>query len=120
MKDGAAELRVVEKVVLMGDGERKKIRRWVVNVPAAGEEIKADEEKLAELPPVDGMTIKGTHGIVGPFVQVKKGSQGREAIFKVEEGMWEERRGQKVDGGERRKKHVRRQRKLEELRKNRR
>lgn len=129
LKDGKAELRVVEKVerVVVGDGDGKRVRRWVVNVPVeeSGSEGQEGKEvletgKLEELPPVSGMTIKGMHGIVGPYVQVKKGSEGKAAVFKVEDGMWEERRGQKVDGGERRKKHVRRQRKLEELRKNRR
>ena len=126
--DGKADLRIVEKVIAdEEDKGLKGVKKWVVNVPTPppqsveGEGAKpgSDMEELTRLPPVAGITIKGTHGIVGPFTKLKKGTEGKEAVFEVHEGMWEERRGVKVDGGERRKKHVRRQRKLEEIRKER-
>ena len=126
--DGKANLKIAEKVIVGEEGKGLKgVKRWVVNVPAQppqpvedeGAKPESDTEPLTKLPPVAGITIKGTHGIVGPFTKLKKGTEGREAVFEVLEGMWEERRGVKVDGGERRKKHLRRQRKLEEIRKER-
>jgi hypothetical protein len=42
---------------------------------------------------------------------------GQKAQIKVKEGLWEERRGHKVDGGERRKAEVRFKRRSEERKK---
>ena len=66
------------------------------------------------LKPVEGMKVVGARTIVGPYIKAVKGSKGAEAIVRVQEGMWEIRRGVKVDGGERRKAQVRRKRLLEE------
>lgn len=55
--------------------------------------------------------------IEGPYVQPSKGSKGTVATLKVQEGLWEHRRGHKVDGGERRKAEIRFKRGVEERRK---
>jgi len=39
--------------------------------------------------------------------QIRPRSNGSAALIKVQEGMWEDKRGQKVDGGERRRAEVR-------------
>ncbi|KAL8768100.1 MAG: hypothetical protein Q9209_005563 [Squamulea sp. 1 TL-2023] len=117
VKDSVAHVRVVE---MPGDRSSRTfvgpdaMKKLVVNVPP---ELSTDESKLRALKPVKGLKVMGAHTIVGPFVEPVKGAGGSIAVIKVQEGMWEQRRGQKVDGGERRKVQVRRKRKLEELRK---
>ena len=51
--------------------------------------------------------------ISGHGVQAVKGHQGL-AVLKVQEGLWEQKRGHKVDGGERRKAEVRAKRRAAE------
>ena len=59
--------------------------------------------------------VKIHHGtsIGGKGVQLVKGHQGL-ALLKVQEGLWEQRRGHKVDGGERRRAMVRAKRRVQE------
>ena len=64
--------------------------------------------------PVKGLRVKGAHTIVGPYVLPVKGTDGKEAKIKVAEGLWEDRRGHKIDGGERRRAEVRAKRRSEE------
>lgn len=80
------------------------LKKVVVNLPpeAMDKEFQANEVKV-----VSGVKILGAHTIIGPHVESVKGSNGSVARIKVKEGMWEERRGHKVDGGERRKENVR-------------
>ncbi|KAL8807227.1 MAG: hypothetical protein Q9200_004756 [Gallowayella weberi] len=117
VKDSVAYVRVVEvpkdrsSGMLAGPNATKRL---VLNVPP---DVPVTESKLRGLKPVNGLKVRGARTIVGPYVQPVKGTAGSIATIKVQEGMWEERRGQKVDGGERRKVEVRRNRKLEELRK---
>ena len=127
MRDGEARIKVVEVPVLkaeIGDtstqsGGLVRVKKMVVNTPAKQEEEgevvgKQQQLEMDKLKPVEGMKVVGARTIVGPFIKAVKGSRGGEAIVKVEEGMWEVRRGVKVDGGERRKLQVRRKRLLEE------
>ncbi|KAL8731752.1 MAG: hypothetical protein Q9166_003199 [cf. Caloplaca sp. 2 TL-2023] len=117
VKDSVAHLRVFE---VPGDRSIRTLagpdasRKLVINVPP---DVPVTESKLRGLKPVNGFKVQGAHTIVGPFVEPVKGTGGSVATIKVQEGMWEQRRGQKVDGGERRKVQVRRKQKLEELRK---
>ena len=123
VKDGGAELRVVE--VPVADAAIPKSRttstpiglqrtkRMIVNAPP---EVIEKSQSLQQLRPVEGMKVAGVRTIVGPYVQPVKGTRGSVATIKVQEGMWEFRRGVKVDGGERRKVQVRRKRLLEERR----
>ncbi len=115
VENGAAEVRVVE-VPVSGDRAATATlspgkRKIVVNVAAGGSAL----EKTAEhLVPVKGLHIKGAQTIVGPHVQQLKG--GKTAKIVVKEGLWEDRRGHKIDGGERRQAEVRAKRRGEEKR----
>lgn len=117
VKDSVAHVRVIEVPreqligASLGPDAMKKV---VVNVPP---DATVNESRLRELEPVNGLKVIGARTITGPFVEPVKGTRGSVATIKVQEGMWEQRRGQKVDGGERRKVQVRRKRKLEEIRK---
>ena len=90
-----------------------KMRRMVVNEPMEDVETLV---KAARLKAVEGMKVAGARTIVGPFIRPVKGTSGSVARIKVQEGMWEIRRGEKIDGGERRKAMVRRKRVLEQRR----
>ncbi|MCJ1350754.1 MAG: hypothetical protein MMC33_000735 [Icmadophila ericetorum] len=81
------------------------IKKVVVNIPA--DVLPAEPPSADDVKPVAGMKVKGARTIVGPYVESVKGTGGSVAIIRVKEGMWEERRGHKVDGGERRKHNVR-------------
>ncbi|KAL2837513.1 IGR protein motif-domain-containing protein [Aspergillus pseudoustus] len=119
---GAAQLRVVEVPVT---GKDKKeaysanltpgMRRVVVNLaPGATEYIHNPSKplkKFANMKIYDGMKIKGQ------YLKPLKGSKATAAIIKVEEGMWEDKRGHKVDGGERRQAEVRAKKRAEERKK---
>ncbi|KAL8713512.1 MAG: hypothetical protein Q9220_002374 [cf. Caloplaca sp. 1 TL-2023] len=116
VKDSVGHVRVVELAekrvskTLAGPQVTKKM---IVNIPP---DAPIQESKLQELGNISGLKVVGAHTISGPFVEPVKGTGGSMATIKVQEGMWEQRRGQKIDGGERRKVQVRRKRKLEELR----
>ena len=56
--------------------------------------------------PIAGVKIVSASSIGGTGVEPVKGHLGV-ARLRVREGLWEERRGHKVDGGERRKAEVR-------------
>ncbi|MCJ1313751.1 hypothetical protein MMC25_007431 [Agyrium rufum] len=135
VKDGVGELRVVEKE----DPKQTKstdvsgktsllpgMRKIIVNTPLSEsvEEGEAGEGKTSQKiaaeeaeeswKRVRGFGIRGAHTIIGPYVEPVKGTDGRVARLRVKEGMWEERRGHKVDGGERRKEFNRAMRRLKE------
>ena len=116
VKDGGAELRVVEvplaNTSIPATG-LQRVKKLVVNEPPEVIERHASVDKLK---PVEGMKVQGLKTIVGPYIQAVKGTSGSVATIKIQEGMWEERRGVKVDGGERRKVQVRRKRLLQERR----
>jgi hypothetical protein len=115
VENGEAEVRVVEVPVsgnspataTLSPGKRK----IVVNVAAGGSALEKPAEQLV---PVKGLHIKGAQTIVGPHVQPLKG--GKAAKIVVKEGLWEDRRGDKIDGGERRQAEVRAKRRGEERR----
>ncbi len=118
--DAVAQVRVVEVPLLKVSESTKATataipmkKKLVVNLPS---EAPVEGLRLEEIKPVVGMKVLGAHTIVGPYIQPVKGTGGSVAMIKVQEGMWEVKRGQKVDGGERRKVQVRRKRRLEELR----
>lgn len=82
-------------------------RKVVVNTKMNGEEL-----PLEQLTTVEGVKVKGAQTIVGPHVLPAKGGKGARIIIK--EGLWEQRRGHKIDGGERRQAEVRAKRRSEE------
>lgn len=113
MEDGAAQLRVLELPPLASDTATPatsllNTKRIVVNV---GGSATNSDGTPAEMVPVRGLQVKGVRTIVGPHVQPLKGGQG--AKIEIKEGLWEQRRGHKVDGGERRKAEVRAKRRGE-------
>lgn len=69
---------------------------------------------LEQAKPVNQLKIRDGHLIVGPYTYAVKGTQGSVAHIKVTEGMWEDKRGRKIDGGERRRAEVRAKRRSRE------
>ena len=140
VKDGVGELRIVEvksnravdaPATLTKDAGMRKV---IVNVPpslpetnpavpAAEGEDAQDEVATLTAPTVkidasDAKPVKGAkihHGtsIGGKCIEYPKGHQGV-ALLKVKEGLWEQKRGVKVDGGERRRAEVRAKRRVQE------
>lgn len=91
------------------------MKKAIVNMLPGATEYK--HSSTAQLPKFAHMKIHRGSKIMGPFLQPLKGSHGSAATITVQEGMWEDKRGQKVDGGERRRVEVRAKRRLEERRK---
>jgi hypothetical protein len=91
------------------------MKRVIVNLPPDATEYKHDlsrpSKKFAHMKVHRGLLIKG------PFLQPIKGANGSAALIKVQEGMWEDKLGHKVDGGERRRAEVRAKKRAEERRK---
>jgi hypothetical protein len=114
VENGVAQIRVVEVPVSGHDAASTTLssgsRKIVVNVAAGG----SATEKPVDLVPVKGLHLKGAHTIVGPHVQPVKG--GKAAQIVVKEGLWEHRRGHKIDGGERRQAEIRAKKRGEERR----
>ena len=111
--DGTAKLAVVK--VISGKGKNGLLppKKLVVNVPMDAQNASV----VTDPKPVQGMKVRGAQTIVGPYIQAVKDSKGTLATIKIQEGMWEIKRGHKVDGGERRKEQVRRRREIEKERK---
>lgn len=97
VENGIAQLRVLEV-----EKDPLTRQKHVVNVPAGKsvEEIPRDE-----LVKVKGYKVRGARAIAGPYALPLKDSAGSQIT--VTEGMWEDKRGHKVDGGERRRAEVR-------------
>jgi hypothetical protein len=115
--DGVAELKLVEAPVgnhpVPGMAPRTAMatatrdpgtRKIVVNVPMGAD---APAEPIEKVKRVQGVVVKGANTIKGGYVEAVKGSGGLKARIRLQEGIWEERQGHKVDGGERRKAEVR-------------
>jgi hypothetical protein len=116
--DGAAHLRVVE-IPKSDSGVGMNTNATATRTPGTSKVIVnvPPEAISSEIPPeqmkvIKGFKVRGSHTIVGPHIQPIKG--GKAAKVVVKEGLWEERRGHKIDGGERRKAEVRAKRRSEE------
>lgn len=129
VSDGVAELAVVEAPVKPNPDLGNTIsprsaaatathnpgtRRVVVNVPAG----EAPAGPVETLRAVNGVLVKGAKTIKGSYVEPVKGSEGLRARIRLQEGIWEERRGHKIDGGERRRAEVRAKRRAAENKEN--
>lgn len=77
-------------------------KKFVVNVPHPEAELATEPSKLIR---PAGYIVRGLESISGPYATPLSNSSG--AVVKVTEGMWEHRRGRKIDGGERRRAEVR-------------
>jgi len=86
------------------------IKKIIVNTPAGAE---PSDLPFEDLKPVKGLKLKNARIITGPYVQPIKGDREAASII-IQEGMWEDRRGHKIDGGERRQAEVRAKRRSEE------
>jgi hypothetical protein len=94
--------------------------RLILNLPSTATDPTValqPGQSTHDLRKVAGVKLVHGHIIQGPYIQPSKGSNGSVATLKVQEGLWEHRRGHKVDGGERRKAEVRFKRGVEERRK---
>jgi putative component of toxin-antitoxin plasmid stabilization module len=114
VQEGVAELRIVQVPAARPTAATAtlspRMRKIVVNVAPGG----SAEGTLAEsLKPVKGVKVKSGNTITGPHVRQLR---GKAAKIEVTEGMWEIRRGRKIDGGERRQAEVRAKRRGEEKR----
>ncbi|PLB36706.1 mitochondrial 37S ribosomal protein mS41 [Aspergillus candidus] len=91
------------------------MRKVIVNLPPDATKYTPDLstplQKFAHMKIHRGSMLKG------PFLQPIKGTNGTAALIKAQEGMWEDKLGHKVDGGERRRAEVRANRRIEERRK---
>ncbi|KAF2197047.1 hypothetical protein GQ43DRAFT_425351 [Delitschia confertaspora ATCC 74209] len=119
VSDGVAELRLVEapaagsrRTAVATATHTPGTRRVVVNVPVGTTEV--PKRGLESASGVQGVVVKGSKTIKGPFVEAVKGSAGLAARIRMQEGLWEVKRGHKVDGGERRKAEVRSKRRAQE------
>ncbi|KAI1758894.1 IGR protein motif-domain-containing protein [Hypoxylon sp. FL1150] len=106
VEDGKADLKILES-----DRDAAHPHKYVVNVPS-GRSVK--ECSLNELSRVRGYKIQGAKTIVGPYALPLKDGEG--ARVAITEGMWEDRRGHKIDGGERRRTEVRYKKRIAERR----
>lgn len=132
VRDGVGELQIVEVPSTRGidkvgtltkdPGMRKIVINTLPSVEEAGKEAEGDTPhaaaalkklSLAEAKTVAGMRITQGTNIAGTGIQHVKGREGV-AKLAVQEGLWEQRRGKKVDGGERRKAMTRAKRRAAE------
>lgn len=88
--------------------------KWVVNLPKDEEGASTSSAMPSTLPRPKGYTVRGLKSIAGPYATPLPGEAG--AVVKVTEGMWEQRQGRKIDGGERRRAEVRFKRRSQERR----
>ena len=121
VQDGVGEIRVFEVPVpeewgrgsaSMATASRTPGMRKVALNVRAGEEM--PPVALEEARPVTHVKIRGARTMAGPSIEYIKGTKGLVARIAVKEGLWEEKRGRKVDGGERRKAEVRAKRRAQE------
>nr|POE51660.1 protein fyv4, mitochondrial [Quercus suber] len=117
VKDGVAELRITEvdsgrpadaKATLTKGAGR---RRVVVNTRS--KEDGGDETQMGTV--IGQVRIAQGFAIAGRGIQALQGEVGA-ARLQVQEGLWEQKQGHKVDGGERRRAEVRYKRKVAEKR----
>ncbi|CAG8025709.1 unnamed protein product [Penicillium salamii] len=128
--DGVAQLRVVEVPVsargLTYEGTQATVQtssatlapgmtKALVNL--APDATTYHYNKSASIAKFAGMKIHHGSAPRGPHLQPLKGSNGTAALISVEEGMWEDKRGHKVDGGERRRREVQNKKRLDERKK---
>lgn len=110
VKDGVAELRVVEVPIPGKEGQGATatrspgVKKVVANVSVGSRMKILNSEKVTR---PRGFKVVGANTIIGSHSQPIAGTGGMSAQVIMKEGIWEERRGHKVDGGERRKAEVR-------------
>lgn len=124
VNDGAGEIRVFEAPVpkeWLQNGNRSAMMVTATRTPGMRKvalNVRPGEETpavpLDEAKPVAHVKVRGARTMAGPHIEIVKGTGGLAARISVKEGLWEEKRGRKVDGGERRKAEVRAKRRAAE------
>ncbi len=99
VQDGEAHLRVATPPAGAATDAR-----WVVNVPH-GEGADLQSTGVETLPRPKGYAVRGLKTIAGSYATELPGKGG--AVVKITEGMWEQKQGRKIDGGERRRAETR-------------
>lgn len=130
VQDGVGELRVVELPKLpsatttaprdTSTSHLPTTQKLIINVPAGSGSAElplSPGQSTADLKKPAGVKLLRGHAISGSYILPVAGTNGSVAQLKVVEGMWEHRRGHKVDGGERRQAEVRFKRGVEERKK---
>ena len=127
VQDGVGELRVVEipkfpsATPVVDEATTSHLpntQKLIINVPPGSTELPLRPgQSTRDLKKPSGVKLLRGHAIVGSYIQPVVGTNGSVARLKVVEGMWEHRRGHKVDGGERRQAEVRFKRGVEERKK---
>ncbi|KAJ5306677.1 hypothetical protein PENANT_c003G03917 [Penicillium antarcticum] len=127
--DGVAQLRVVQVPAetngVTAEGEGSEVKSSATLTPGmvktlvnlAPDATNFILSKDLEFKKFAHMRIHRGTSPKGPYLQPLKGSNGTAATISVQEGMWEDKRGHKVDGGERRRREVRNKQRLDERRK---
>ncbi|EHY52293.1 Small ribosomal subunit protein mS41 [Exophiala dermatitidis] len=132
VKDGVAELRVVEVPSLKKDpetgeplsgpvtvGRSPGMQKLIVNVPNGSTTYSLQPgQTTADLKKPKGFKLKNGYIIKGKQAHPIKGTYGSGVMVKVTEGLWEHKRGHKVHGGERRRAETLHKLRVEESRKN--
>ncbi|KAL1959511.1 hypothetical protein VTO42DRAFT_1956 [Malbranchea cinnamomea] len=131
--DGVAELKVVPVPVEKhpggggGGGRARRLgtatlppgmRYAIVNTPPGTDVASLDVSKL-EIKKYMGFKLHHGYMIRAPYIELTKASEGlgvhgMQARLVVREGMWEDKLGRKIDGGERRRAEIRSKRRAEE------
>ena len=129
--DGVAELRVCELPALPRENASAKdfastshtpgLTKLILNVPSGSKTYRLEQGQTThDLKKPQGLKLKEGHIILGSYVQPMADASGSAATLKVTEGMWEDRRGHKVHGGERRRAETLHKLRVAESKKNRR
>lgn len=133
VEKGVAELRIVEipsdrprdqqATLTKNPGTRKMVVNTPVTVAAMPDPANPQESAKGDIPPpkIDAKKAKAVKDIKiirgntigGTGVEYIKGHPGV-ARLRVQDGLWEQRRGHKVDGGERRRAEVQAKRRAQE------
>ncbi len=112
--DGVAPLRVVEVPAtgrhIASATMTPGMKKIVANIPLDVEPINVKAEQFQ----LQDVHHKGAWTVTGPHVLPVKGTGGKLAKIEVREGLWEVKRGHKIDGGERRQAMIRSLRRAEE------
>lgn len=114
VKDGTAELRVCEipaknKSVtgFVSATQTPGMTKLVLNVPQGSKTYHLGPgQTTGDLKKPSHYSLKSGRIITGPWATPVKGANGSVVTVKVQEGMWEDKLGKKVFGGERRRAEV--------------
>ncbi|OCT46829.1 hypothetical protein CLCR_02078 [Cladophialophora carrionii] len=132
VKDGVAELRVVEVPSLKKDpatgapvagtvtiGRSPGMQKLIVNVPNGSSTYELlPGQTTADLKKPHGFALKNGYIIKGKQVKPMAGTNGSGATVRAVEGLWEHTRGRKIYGGERRRAETLHKMRVEENKKN--